>query len=250
MPTYLLEKFTVNFEYFYPKWHRWLENCIYASESGVSILIRDITECKRSQQLLTAQYAIAYVLSETTTLVNGVLAILQSLCESLGWQAGIFWSVDDEANVVHPMSTWYSPDLEKKPFNQHTITFSEGLPDRIWASGQPVWISEPAQDENFFATAIRFPIRLGNKILAALEFFSAQILEPDTNLLQMMSAIATQIGQFIEQQRSSSLLQESEKKYVRFLKFQVSRLERKILPLLNRWVGKFIVEIEQEGKEF
>ncbi|WP_445629209.1 hypothetical protein [Nostoc sp. DSM 114167] len=33
------------------------------------------------------------------------------------------------------------------------------------------------------------------------------------NLLQMMSAIATKIGQFIEQQRSSSLLREREEKY-------------------------------------
>ncbi|MBE9105075.1 GAF domain-containing protein [Nostoc cf. edaphicum LEGE 07299] len=136
--------------------------------------------------------------------MNGVPAILQSLCESLGWQAGIIWSVDDEANVLHPMSTWYSSDLEKEPFNQHTIAFSEGLVGQIWASGQPVWISEPAQDENFFATAIGLPIRLDNKILGAIKLFSAQIL------LQMMSAIATQIGQFIEQQRSSSLLQESE----------------------------------------
>ncbi|WP_267921696.1 hypothetical protein [Nostoc favosum] len=39
-----------------------------------------------------------------------------------------------------------------------------------------------------------------------IEFFSNQLLEPDTNLLQMISAIATQIGQFIEQQRNLSLL--------------------------------------------
>ncbi|MEH1841288.1 MAG: hypothetical protein V7L20_21655 [Nostoc sp.] len=38
-----------------------------------------------------------------------------------------------------------------------------------------------------------------------LKFFSNQLLEPDTNLLQMMSAIATQIDQFIEQQRNLSL---------------------------------------------
>ncbi len=202
------EQVTVNFEYFYPEWHRWLENRVYPSENGVSILITDITERKRSQQLLNAQYAIARILSEATTLVN-VSTILRSLCENLGWQAGIFWSVDDEANVLHRMSSWYSSDLEKEAFNQQTIALSEGLPDQIWASGQPVWISEPAQTENCFAAAIGFPIRLDNKILGVIEFFSSQILEPDTNLLQMMSAIATQIGQFIEQQRSSSIEKEN-----------------------------------------
>ncbi|MEH2405637.1 hypothetical protein [Nostoc sp.] len=57
-------------------------------------------------------------------LVNAVPAILQSLCESLGWQAGIIWSGDDEANVLHRMSSWYSSDLEKEPFNQQTIAFN------------------------------------------------------------------------------------------------------------------------------
>ncbi|MGF1935110.1 MAG: PAS domain S-box protein [Nostoc sp. ChiQUE02] len=227
------EQVPVNFEYFYPKWQRWLENRVYPSETGVSILITDITERKRSQQLLTAQYAIAHVLSEATTLVNAVPAILQSLCESLGWQAGIFWSVDDEANVLHRMSTWYSSDLEKEPFNLHTIALSEGLTGQIWASGQPVWISEPAQNENFFAAAIGFPIRLDNKILGAIEFFSDQILEPDTNLLQMMSAIATQIGQFIEQQRSSSLLQESEEKYRRIFETSGVSIGEENFPLVK-----------------
>ncbi|MEH2445358.1 MAG: GAF domain-containing protein [Nostoc sp.] len=100
-------------------------------------------------------------------LVNAVPAILQSLCESLGWQAGIIWSADDEANVLHRMSSWYSSDLEKEPFNQQTIAFNEDLPSQVWASGQPVWISE-AQNENFFAAAIGFPTRLGNKILGVI----------------------------------------------------------------------------------
>ncbi|MEH1832810.1 MAG: PAS domain S-box protein [Nostoc sp.] len=209
------EKVTVHFEYLEPKWDRWLENRIYPSETGVSILITDITERKRSQQLLTAQYAIAHILSEATTLVNVVPAILQCLCESLGWQAGIIWSVNDEANVLHRMSSWYSSDLQKEPFNQHTIAFSEGLVGQIWASGQPVWNSELAPDENFFAAAIGFPIRLGNKILGVMEFFSDKISEPETNLLQMISAIATQIGQLIEQKQTESLLQKSEEKYRR-----------------------------------
>ncbi|MBW4456368.1 MAG: PAS domain S-box protein [Nostoc indistinguendum CM1-VF10] len=226
------EQVTVNFEYFYPEWHRWLENRVYPSEDGVSILITDITERKRSQQLLNAQYAIAHILSEATTLVN-VSTILRSLCENLGWQAGIFWSVDDEANVLHRMSSWYSSDLEKEAFNQQTIALSEGLPDQIWASGQPVWISEPAQTENCFAAAIGFPIRLDNKILGVIEFFSDQILEPDTNLLQMMSAIATQIGQFIEQQQSSSLLQESEQKYSRIFETSAVSIGEENFPLIK-----------------
>ncbi|MBW4425823.1 MAG: GAF domain-containing protein [Nostoc desertorum CM1-VF14] len=226
------EQVTVNFEYFYPEWDRWLENRVYPSTNGLSILITDITERKRSQQLLNAQYAIARILSEATTLVN-VSTILRSLCENLGWQAGIFWSVDDEANVLHRMSSWYSFNLEKEVFNQQTIALSEGLSGQIWASGQPVWISEPTQTENCFAAAIEFPIRLDNKILGVIEFFSDQILEPDINLLQMMSAIATQIGQFIEQQRSSSLMQESEEKYSRIFETLAVSIGEKNFPLLK-----------------
>src|SRR5262249_54439102 len=86
-----------------------------------------------------------------------------------------------------------------------------GLPGRIWTSSGPLWISDVLQDRNFprapiaaecsLHGAFGFPIRLGDEILGVIEFFSREIRQPDTQLLEMFSAIGSQIGQFIERKR-------------------------------------------------
>jgi PAS domain S-box-containing protein len=193
------EEITVNFEYLDPTWHRWLEYRVYPGENGVSILITDITEQKRNQQLLSAHYTVTHILAETTVFANAVPLLLRSLCETLGWQLGIFWGVDEEINALHPIGSWHSSDLSIENFqvfNQpSTLALGGGSP-------QPVWICELASNENFFAAAIELPIVLGNQVLGAMKFFTNQILQRDLDLLQMMSAIAIQIGQFIQQQQT------------------------------------------------
>ncbi|RCJ26002.1 hypothetical protein A6770_26915 [Nostoc minutum NIES-26] len=203
------EQVTVQFEYLDAKRHLWLEKRIYPSQNGVSILTKDITQYKRTQQLLAAQYAVTRILAEATTFANAASSILQALCESLGWQIGRIWSVDHQANVLRCISSWRSSSLkigDSPAFNQRTtFAFSEGLPGEVWATGEPVWLNE--------LTTIGFPIQVGKKNSGVIEFFSNEIPEPDSDLLQVMSAIATQIGQFIDQKQTESLLRKSEARY-------------------------------------
>ncbi|MDZ8080304.1 MAG: PAS domain S-box protein [Nostoc sp. DcaGUA01] len=225
------EEITVNFEYLDPTWHRWLEYRVYPGENGVSILITDITEQKRKKQLLSAHYTVTQILAETTVFANAVPLLLRSLCEILEWQLGIFWSVDEKINALHRIGSWHSSDLSidtSQVFIQpSTLAIGEGLAVQVWGSGQPVWICELAPDEKLFAAAIELPIVLGNKILGVMKFFTNQILQPDSDLLQMMSAIAIQIAQFIEQQRTESLLQVTQEQYRQIL-------ETADVPILNK----------------
>ncbi|WP_206757501.1 MULTISPECIES: PAS domain S-box protein, partial [unclassified Leptolyngbya] len=46
------EQRNLQFEYFYAPWHRWFENHIYPSTTGVPILVTDITERKRAEEEL------------------------------------------------------------------------------------------------------------------------------------------------------------------------------------------------------
>jgi signal transduction histidine kinase/DNA-binding response OmpR family regulator len=54
--------------------------------------------------------------------------------------------------------------------------------------------------------AFGFPILLGAEVLGVLEFFSEHIQHPDHQLLEMMSAIGSQIGQFIEREQAEDAL--------------------------------------------
>ncbi|BAZ53770.1 multi-sensor hybrid multi-kinase [Nostoc sp. NIES-4103] len=208
------EGVTVQLEYFDPKRHLWLEKRVYPSENGVSILIKDITAYKRTQQHLAAQYAVTRILSEANTFNQAIPNILQALGESLGWQVGRLWSMDEQAHVLHHVSSWYASSLAVEDFpvfnQQTTVVDDKQLTSQVWANGQPLWSKQVTRKPH---DAIAFPIRLGDKILGVMEFFSKQILEPHPDLLQIMDAIATQIGQFMEQKRTESLLRASEARY-------------------------------------
>jgi PAS domain S-box-containing protein len=193
---------------------------------GQLAMVTDITDRKRAEQRQSIQYAVTRVLAEATTLADAVPMILQSLCESLGWQLGIIWSLDRQANVLRCVNTWHLPALNVEDFTQvnQSTTFSPGagLPGRIWASGQPIWIANLIEDANFpraaFAargglhTVLGFPIRLGNEILGVIECFSDKIQEPDDDLLHLMASIGSQIGQFMERKRTEEELREQEER--------------------------------------
>jgi PAS domain S-box-containing protein len=187
--------------------------------------------CQQGARLVAAQYAVARVVAEATTLSHAVPVILQSLCENLEWQLGILWSVDHQSNSLRQVNYWHVPTIHVETFieanQQTTLTPGVGLPGRVWASRQPLWISDLTADDNFPNAAFAateglrgvfgFPIVLNNEVLGVIECFHTQIQAPDAELLQIVAAIGTQLGQFIERKRAEEALQQSEQKYRRIV---------------------------------
>src|SRR5262249_11749024 len=142
--------------------------------------------------------------------------ILQAICGGLGWSVGAIWRVDVNENVLRCVQTWHVPSarLEEVDRTTRIRTFAPGigLPGRVWSNARPVWVEDVTQDANFprvhiaatagLHAAFCFPILLGSDILGVLEFFSPEIQQPDSRLLEMMGAIGSQIGQFIERKNA------------------------------------------------
>ena len=107
-----------------------------------------------------------------------------------------------------------------------TFALGEGLPGRVWASGQPAWIPDVAVDANFPRASVAarqglhgafgFPILLGGEIHGVLEFFSGEIREPDEELLRILSTIGGQIGLFLERRWAEEALQRARAELDRF----------------------------------
>src|SRR5262249_22488875 len=91
-----------------------------------------------------------------------------------------------------------------------------GLPGRVWASGQPIWIPDVVEDENFprasiaaqegLHAAFAFPILAGGRVLGVIEFFREDVRQPDADLLEMVSSIGALVGQFLERKRADERL--------------------------------------------
>ena len=190
-------------------------------------IVRDVTERKRAEQRLAAQYAVTSTLAESGNLVDAAPKILQSICETLGWEVGAVWSVDREAGVLRCVETWHRLESATTEFEvlskQRTFSPGVGLPGRVWQSGETEWITDVLVDANFpraplarkdnLHGAFAFPILLGKEVLGVMEFFSHEIKQPDEKIVKMMHTVGSQVGQFIERRRAEADLQSSEQRY-------------------------------------
>ena len=152
------------------------------------------------------------------------------MCENLGWDVGFFWTVNDEGDALVCRQSWHRPDVPVDEFEtascSRTFAKGEGLPGRVWASGQPAWILDIAQDANFprLASAVDYglhsafacPVVVGDRTLGVIEFFTKRIREPDADLLEMMGTVAGNVGQFIERKAAEDELRRSEQELADF----------------------------------
>ncbi len=181
---------------------------------------RDVTERKRDEDLLLAQYFVTKVLAEAPSLHEAAPQILKSICETLEWVVGTVWKLDKKEGTLHCVETWHIPTANVSEFSaltrSHTFDRGIGLPGRVWQEVDALWIEDITRDPNFprapiaskegLHSAFGFPILLSDEVLGVLEFFSHQIRQPETKLLKLLSAIGSQIGQFIERTEAEAAL--------------------------------------------
>src|SRR5436309_898937 len=178
-------------------------------------IMRDLTGRRRTERRLAMQYAATRSLAESATVRDATRRILQAIGETLGCLVGAIWTVDRARQELRCVEQWHARSASVRAFEAMSrriaLAKGEGLPGRVWADGEPVWIPDVVDDPNFprIATARReglhagfaFPIRLGGEVLGVVEFFSREIEQPDHELLQMTEAVGSQIGQFMERRR-------------------------------------------------
>ena len=191
------------------------------------VLAAVISERKRAEQRLQVQDAVSRVLAESPTLKEAGPKVLQALCETGGWKTGALWTVNAKANELSCAEIWHVPTMDLPEFERITrqsrFAPGIGLPGRVWSSGHPVWVRDVTKDTNFprapaavkegLHAAFCFPLRLGEDILGTIECFSGEVREPDENFLQMLAAVGSQLGQFLERKKAEEALRHNEELY-------------------------------------
>ena len=194
--------------------------CYVSIKRDITLRTREISARRRSEQRLALQYAITRILSRSIDFVEGTHEILQTVCESLGWQVGVLWAVDRHGEALRCVDFWHATSINLDGFETvsrtRTFTRGVGLPGRIWATGKPAWIPDITQDGNFpraipaseagLHGAFGFPILLGDEVVGVIELFSQQIRRPDQDLNDIIAAVGFQIGQFQERKRAEEKL--------------------------------------------
>jgi PAS domain S-box-containing protein len=183
-------------------------------------VIRDLTERQRTERYLAAQFRVASVLAESPTLEDAAPRFLAAIGESMGWQVGGLWTPEPDGRHLRCRAGWYEAEGEVEAFRQATMESAfergEGLPGRVWDSGEPVWIRDAGSEPNFpragaaaesgLHGAIGLPLFSGGEIVGAVDFFGPQIQEPDPALIELMGTIGAQLGGFIQRMQAQGEL--------------------------------------------
>ena len=194
---------------------------IVATGIDISDVYAELRLRQRTEQHLKAEYVTTRILAESTTINEAMPQILQGICESLGWDLSEFWMLDPRSNLLSLLNSWYKISFEMQEFDilsrQTTFAPGIGLPGRVWASLEPVWIADVVKDPSFIRSqmaaeaelhgAFGFPIRSDKKVIGVITCFSHEIQQADLDLAKVMNSIGEQVGQFIERKQAEEQLQ-------------------------------------------
>jgi PAS domain S-box-containing protein len=192
-----------------------------------SAFIRDLTESKAAERRLVAQHSVTRILAHSDSLHEAAPGILRAVCESLGWQVAVLWTLDRNAAELRPVHLWRDPLVEIPEFEAATrgTTFREGigLPGRVWQEKEPAWIPDVIHDSNYprsrsaaaggLHAAFGFPLMADPEVIGVIECYTREIRSPDPALLTMVASIGSQIGQFAERRRAEEGLRTNEANY-------------------------------------
>lgn len=168
---------------------------------------------------LSAQYALSGVLASATG-VESLPRILDVIGESLRADVAELWVLDRDAAVLRSSATWAARAEEAGAFAMSTasMTFArgEGLPGRVWDSGQPAWtkdilvelgfLRKSAADAAGLHAAVAFPVQFAGETIGVIQFFYRAVLEPNAELVSSFADVGSQVGLFLERARMGETL--------------------------------------------
>ena len=185
------------------------------------------SELERSQEELRLARELAFLIAEANDLDDALAVALRKICETTGWVMGQAWTLSDTGSHLKCSPAWHgsSEGLESFRKASEGMTFEPGvgLPGRTWSSKQPSWIEDVRSDLSFprsrsaaevgFGAAMAVPVLAGERVAAVMEFFVLGPQEKDKALVDLVAAVAAQLGSLIQRKQAEGTLRASEEQF-------------------------------------
>jgi PAS domain S-box-containing protein len=171
------------------------------------------------QRVLLLQ-EITQAADEAPTVQDALRAVLSRVCERMAWQAGRL-QFTSEAGDLAQRTFWHLADPEKlvsfrSLAEERRQPNQTGLLARVVREGKPTWAMLP-EGPDAHATGTRvafaFPILVGKRVFAVLEFFSEHPHEPQEALLDTLGIVCAGLGSILQRKPAEEELRRSERDY-------------------------------------
>ena len=221
-----------DFEYLRPSAdgeHRWVSISgeavfdVQGRFQGYRGIGKDVTERRQAQQRQAIETAVAKILSEAESLDDAVPRIIQSVCETMGWDYGARWQHNAHDGSLSCAELWCREELLDSEFvawarSRRPRSSDQELLCRVLANVELSWVTDIAVETDLerapsalrcgLTGAIAFPIATGTRTLGVMEFFARRVWPPDLALSETAASIGRQIGQFIVRKQAEERYRE------------------------------------------
>jgi PAS domain S-box-containing protein len=207
---------------------------VQGEEVWFSAFIRDISVPRRLSERLSVEHAVAKILAEAADADAAVSKLLEALGRGLDWDLATFWRLHPGLRALVFGDGWCkTPTLAELVDRRRRRIFprAEGLPGRVWAQGAALRDSAPDAEAGTcgLCQAFAFPVREGGELLGVIEVCSRREGPLDLDLLEVLEAIGSQIGQFLKRKQNEESIRTTE---------QQLRIITNALPSLIAYVGR------------
>jgi PAS domain S-box-containing protein len=224
----------------------WLEttaHTIFDHETGNALEIhaasRNVTERKQTEEQVRLLQSILIAISTVDDLLSTLEVVLRQVCERTGWVFGQAWLPRKDRSALDYSTAWFSDaGLEKfKAISMQTaFPPGVGLPGRVWSSKQPAWLENATLDPNFpraevaaqlgLKAALAIPILANGDVVGVIEFFLREQRMEDEWLVNVIAAVAAQLGLVMERKRAEEELRRAEELFRAVVEDQTEMIVR------------------------
>lgn len=233
----------------------WVESVRRAvpSQKGhvIVAVARDIGERRRAEQLRTLEHAVTRSLATADSPAQALKVAMRAICETENWECGRYFQVDEKQGVMRLCEAWSVPNeaVERYVSASRDLVYTPGLGllGRVWQSGTALWVSDIFSDARVSQSALArdcgihgafvFPVMSEGKIIGVFAFNSREVRESEEQLVQAISVIGSQIGQFLVRKHDEGEL--------RRLNAQLERRVAERTAELEKTVGELNAAIEE-----
>ena len=189
---------------------------------GAVVAAHEVTAVRRTEKFRACHAAVTRALAAADSPKQAAPAVLQAVATALGWPHAQLWLVDDVTDTLVSSGQWSASGTDLGDLAGRTVAKGEGVMGRVWATGEPLWVSDTdivdatlmrtdkvreradAWRRHGIRTVLSVPIRDGG-VLGVLTCYAGAPEHAEDQLTVLLDGVAAQIGVFLALRRTEGL---------------------------------------------
>ena len=159
---------------------------------------------------------VATAANEANSIHAGLQSAIDAVCKYTGWPVGHAFMYSEEKQALVSLDVWHVQDSLRYQYFKRVTEGAQRNPGQgfigeIYQDSTPMWVLDVAHSSVYqrkeaasnagLKAAFGFPVFIGRKAVAVIEFYSPEAHIPEETFLSNMANIGKQLGQVIERVR-------------------------------------------------